>query len=389
MIAYFDCFSGISGDMALGSLIDAGAPVELVRHELARLPIGGYTVEAEVVVRDGLRGTALRVWLSPDAEQPHRHLRDVLAIIDQTALAPRVVARATAVFRGLAEAEAAVHGVPVDEVHFHEVGAVDAIVDVVGTAVCLEHLGVERICASSVPTGTGSVQTAHGVLPVPAPATLELLRRASAPIRPSPAQTELTTPTGAAILSALATFEMPPLRLVATGHGFGRKVLPWPNLLRVWLGEPETAADGGLETDTIAVIETNVDDATPEQLGAAMQTLLDAGALDVFFTPIQMKKNRPATKLTVLAAPGAEAALARRVLRETTSLGVRVRTERRWKCRRWQQTVATPWGPVRVKVKQLGDERLVSPEYDDCAALARQANVPFAEVYEIARGLGG
>ena len=385
MLAYFDCFSGISGDMSLGALVDAGVPFDLLRDELRKLPVSGYDLTAEPVVQHGLRGTAVRVRLLEDVPQPHRHLSDILAIIDGGALSASVKERARSVFRRLAEAEAHVHGTSIEEVHFHEVGAVDAIVDVVGVAIALDYLGVDRVYASSLPTGSGTVQTAHGLLPVPAPATLELLRAARAPLRASSAQAELVTPTGAAILAALATFELPPLRLRAIGHGFGQKKLPWPNVLRVWLGDADGMMPPGFETDTVAVIEANLDDMTPEALGATMTALLGAGALDVFFTPIQMKKNRPATKLTVLAAIGQENELAARVLRETTSLGVRVYTVRRLKCARWQETVETPWGSVRVKVKSIGDERYVAPEYDDCLARAHEAGVPFAEVYEVAR----
>jgi uncharacterized protein (TIGR00299 family) protein len=388
-VAYVDCFSGISGDMFLGALVDAGLPVEELRAALAALPVEGYQITAEPVTRQGLHGHAVRVTLDPLAPRPERHLSEVAAIIDASALAPALRARAIAAFRRLAEAEAQVHGIAVDAVHFHEVGAVDAIVDVVGAVWGIDRLGLERLYASSVPTGSGTVRTAHGLLPVPAPATLALLASAGTPLRPSPATTELVTPTGAALLTTLAEFTQPPLRIRRVGTGFGQKTLPWPNVVRLWVGDLDarSAEDGSadLETDTIVVIEANLDDESPEIAGAALDSLLAAGALDVFFTPIQMKKNRPAVKLTVLAPVERAAALSARVLRETSTLGVRTYPAERWKARRWQETVTTPWGPVRVKVKALGDRRRFAPEYDDCVALARQQGIPLAEIYEAAR----
>ncbi len=384
MIAYFDCFSGISGDMTLGALVDAGLSFDHLKAELAKLPVGGYSLAADRVTSKGLRGTLVRVDLDPAAPQPHRHLRDILSIIQGSALDERVRERSAAIFRKLAEAEARVHGVGVEEVHFHEVGAVDAIVDVVGSVVGLAALGVERVYASSLPTGSGTVRTAHGLLPVPAPATLELLKMAGAPLRASAAQTELVTPTGAAILATLAEFRQPEIALRAVGHGFGRKELPWANCLRLWLGEAP-AGQGGAERDEIAVLEANLDDTTPELLGAAMARLFEAGALDVYFTPIQMKKNRPGVKLSVLGPVEHEDRLAATMLRETTTLGVRASRARRLKARRWQREVATPWGPIRVKVKAFEGALTAAPEYDDCLRLATAAGVPVAEVYAVAK----
>ncbi len=385
MLAYFDCFSGISGDMTLGALVDAGVDLDLLRGELARLPVRGYRLSAERVRSKGLQGTLVRVDLDPDEPQPHRHLSDVLAIIEGSTLDPAVKARATAVFRRLAAAEAKVHGTTVEEVHFHEVGAVDAIVDVVGAIVGLNALGVERAYASSLPTGSGTVQTAHGLLPVPAPATLELLTAARAPMRPSEAQTELVTPTGAALLAELAEFQQPALRLARVGIGFGQKQLPWANCLRLILGDPVDALPRDGERDEIVVLEANLDDTTPEMLGAAMGRLFEAGALDVYFTPIQMKKNRPAVLLSVLAPVDLEKTIAATVLRETTTLGVRVTTARRLKGKRWQETVDTPWGEVRVKMKAFDGQTSAAPEYDDCLRVADDAGVTVGEVYDAAK----
>lgn len=382
MLAYFDCFSGVSGDMTLGALVDAGVSLELLKAELSKLPVGGYTLSAEAITSKGLRGTRVRVALDAHDHQPHRHLSDVLQIIHGGGLEPRVREQSEAVFRKLAEAEAHVHGVGLDEVHFHEVGAVDAIVDVVGSAIGLAALGIDAVYSSALPTGSGTVQTAHGLLPVPAPATLELLTRARAPIQPSVARAELVTPTGAAILAALAEFRQPAMRLRAVGHGFGQKELLWPNCLRLWVGEP---ISGSADRDTVSVLEANLDDTTPEILGATMGRLFEAGALDVYFTPIQMKKNRPAVKLSVLCPPELEESLAATVLRETSTLGVRIAQARRFKGQRWQREVPTPWGAVRVKVKEFEGVLSAAPEYDDCLRLAGQANVPVAEVYEVAR----
>jgi uncharacterized protein (TIGR00299 family) protein len=373
--------------MFLGALIDAGLAPEALREAIARVPVEGYQLDAEAVTRQGLAGHVVRVTVDPGAPQPARHLAEVTAIVQAADLPRSVRDDSTRVFRSLAEAEAAVHGTSIEEVHFHEVGAVDAIVDVVGTVWGLAALGVDRVYASAVPTGSGVVQTAHGTLPVPAPATLALLQQANAPIRPSSAVTELVTPTGAALLVTLATFGQPPMRLSRVGHGFGRKTLPWPNMARLWLGE--LTEDGAiqadeLEIDEVVVIEANVDDESPEILGAALETLLGAGALDAFFTPIQMKKNRPAVKLTALAPVQRVAALAAVILRETSTLGVRTFPARRYKAQRWQEVVETPWGGIRVKVKAVGTERRAAPEYDDCLRISRQERVPLPEVYRAA-----
>ena len=367
--------------MFLGALVDLGVAIDELRAAVGRLPLDGYHVECESVTRQGIAGHAVRVVLDDRGQQPTRHLADVEAIIGASDLDGEVKNRARQVFQALAAAEASVHGVPVEEVHFHEVGAVDSIVDVVGASWGLQALGVEKVFASSLPSGSGTVQTAHGPLPVPVPATLALLAKRGAPLRPSPATTELVTPTGAAILATLASFEQPELRLDRVGYGFGQKTLPWPNVVRLWLGQ---AADGQLDTDTIEVIEANLDDELPEILGATMQTLLAAGALDVFFTPIQMKKNRPAVKLTVLCSVEHVRALSAVVMRETSTLGVRTYQARRLKSHRWQERVPTPWGNVLVKVKEFGDERTIAPEYEDCLRLAREANVPVAEIYQVA-----
>jgi uncharacterized protein (TIGR00299 family) protein len=380
VIAYLDCYSGISGDMTLGALVDAGLDADELRAALASLPVEGYRLEAEPIVSRGISGTRVTVPLD-EREQPHRHLSDVEAIIDGSGFAAPVKARAKAVFRRLAEAEAHVHGEPVERVHFHEVGAVDAIVDVVGAVWGFDRLGVERAFVSPLPTGSGKVRSAHGPIPVPAPATLEIARRAGAPLVPSTAETELVTPTGAALAAELGEFRQPPMTVERVGYGFGRKELPWANALRLWIGQPV----GASASDEVSLLETNLDDMTPELIGAAMERLFAAGALDVYFTPIQMKKNRPGTMLSAIVPPGREGELAKLILRETSTLGVRVQRRWRYKAERWSGTADTPWGPVRVKVKSLDGELTAAPEYDDCLRVAREQNVPIAEVYAAAR----
>jgi uncharacterized protein (TIGR00299 family) protein len=295
---------------------------------------------------------------------------------------------ATRVFRRIGVAEAKVHGCAIEEVHFHEVGAVDSIVDVVGAAIGLHALGIERIHASSLPLGGGMIRTRHGLLPAPAPATLELIAQVGAPTRPAPGDGELVTPTGAAILAELATFAQPPMRVHRVGYGFGTKEFPWPNAVRLWLGEPLSPAAGApkadLLRDEVVVIETNLDDTTPEVLGYAMERLLGAGALDVYFTPIQMKKNRPGTLLGVIARPDRVEVLSDVILSETTSLGVRTRSADRLIAERREERVETPLGTVGVKLKRLGDRWIASPEYEDCARIARERDVPLAEVFQLA-----
>jgi len=378
-ILYFDCFSGISGDMVLAAMLDLGLSLADLRAMVASLPVERVRIEAERITRQGITGHVVRV-IPDEQAKTARHLHEIQEILDHGSLPPPVRETAGRVFRLLAEAEAQIHGVTPEEVHFHEVGAVDSIVDIVGAAWGLHTLGIRAVYASPVPTGTGTVETAHGTLPVPAPATMALLARCRAPLRASPATTELVTPTGAALLAALARFEQPDLSLEAVGYGFGQKTLPWPNVLRLWLGE----GTPGLEGDRVSILEANLDDESPEILGAAMETLLDAGALDVSFTPIQMKKNRPAVKLTVLAEPARIDILAARVLEETSTLGVRIWEARRLKSPRRHGVVETPWGEVAVKVKQIGQRQVAAPEFEACRRAARAAGVPIAEVYRAA-----
>ena len=381
-IAYFDCFSGASGDMLLGCLLDAGLALDELRGALAGLPLGGYEVLAEPEERQSIRGTRATVRCS-EGQQPHRHLGDILALIEASSLPAPVKERAGAVFRRLARAEAHVHGTTPEEVHFHEVGAVDSIVDIVGVVAGLHLLGVEAVYASSLPLGGGTVKVAHGELPVPAPATLQVLAEAQVPTQPHPAQVELLTPTGAALLAELARFEQPAMAVEAVGYGFGSRRVPPLNAVRVWLGRAlEPAA---CQEDQVVLLEANLDDAPGQMLGYAQERLLGAGALDAWFTPIYMKKNRPGVLLSALALPAQAAELAEIMLRETTTLGVRWQRLGRYVAGRAVETVETPWGAVRVKVKRLADRPVsAAPEYEDCARLAREAGVPWQAVHAAA-----
>lgn len=386
-----DCFSGASGDMLLGALLDAGLPLDALRDGLRGLAVGGWSLDAEPARQHGLGGTRAKVVL-PDGDQPHRSLSDVLRIVEAAGLPPDVAERAGEVFGLLAEVEASIHGTSVDEVEFHEVGAIDAIVDVVGVLLGLHLLDVDwqQVGCDGVPLGSGWVRAAHGRLPVPAPATLEILRRTGLPVRRSPAAEgdtgELTTPTGAALLGVLSRPGVLLPHVERIGYGFGTREPAWPNAVRLLVGEPHQ--DSSLQTDTVVEILTNLDDASPEELGFAMERLLEAGALDVAFSPLQMKKNRPGVLVRVLARPDDASEMARLVLEHTTALGVRMQTLGRIVAPRASRSVATPWGAVRVKVKVLGGREIVAPEYEDCARVAREAGVPLREVFAAARSGG-
>ena len=380
MIAYLDCFSGVSGDMILGALVDAGLAIADLREDLSRLPLSGYELTAERVSRGGIVGTQVAV--KTEGAHERRGLFDIIEIIAKADLPAEVTGPARRAFERLAKAEARVHGHSVEEVHFHEVGAIDAIMDIVGAFCGFHRLGIEAVYASPLPLGGGWVKTAHGRLPVPAPATVELLH--GVPSYGGPVEEELVTPTGAAILTtACREFgAMPPMTIKAIGWGAGTKELPRPNLLRMFLGEPTARPREQL----LALIETNIDNMNPELFGHVMEQLFAAGALDVFYTPIVMKKSRPATLVSVLAEPALVDTLSDILFRETTTLGVRV-TEVARRCleREWRE-VETEFGPVRIKIGRLNDEAVnVAPEYEDCARLAKQKDVPIADVYQAAR----
>jgi uncharacterized protein (TIGR00299 family) protein len=384
-IAYLDCHSGISGDMFLGAMLDAGLSLDTLRTGLATLPVTGYELRTETVQEHGIRGSRLTVVMA-DQEQASRHLSDIAAILDAATLPTTVRKNAFAIFQCLAEAEAAVHGTTLEEVHFHEVGAVDALVDITGAALAIETLGITQLYASPLPLSSGHVRTAHGLLPVPAPAALEILRRVAAPWKPCPVEGELVTPTGAAILATLARFETPAIAIERVGYGFGRKHFPWPNCLRLCIGSAGgfLSADEQADTDWVTVIESNIDDMSGELLGDLMEKLLAAGALDVSYTPIQMKKNRPAVMVSLICPVKEGDRLARLLLRESSTLGVRIQQMQRLKAQRAQERIDTAIGSVLVKVKRLG-QRIISasPEYEECRRIARERDIPLEEVYAV------
>lgn len=378
---YVDLFSGASGDMLLGSMIDLGLSLDDLRAALSQMDLVGYELAGESQLRHGISGTKLHV-RDIAREHPARHLSDVRELIGASTLSNRVKSASLAVFERIARVEAGIHGTSVDHVHFHEISAVDSLVDIVGFVSGLEILGIDRVFASPVPLGSGMIKTAHGLIPVPAPATLALLAEVGAPTRAHQAETEIVTPTAAALLSELATFKRPAMRVHSVGYGFGDKEFPWPNMLRVWQGV--TGAGQRPAADQVIVIECNVDDMTGEMLGYAMERLFAAGAVDVWFTSVQMKKNRPGVVLSALAHLDQADTIAEVILRETSTLGVRVSPQiDRIVCERKMCQVETPWGMVQVKEKWLSGERVaVSPEYEDCARIARENSLPLAKVFD-------
>ncbi|MBM7855314.1 uncharacterized protein (TIGR00299 family) protein [Desulfohalotomaculum tongense] len=389
--AYFDCFSGIAGDMIVGALLDAGLSLEELKAELNKLNLDGWRVEAKKVKKHGITGTKFIVHVEHhhhDYEHHHHHHRNlhhIRQIINGSTLDQPVKETALKIFERLAAAEAKVHDTTVDQIHFHEVGALDAIIDIVGAAVGLYKLGVEKVISSPLTTGTGFVHCAHGIIPVPAPATVELLQ--GVPCRHGDIQEEMVTPTGAAILTTVCTqFEpMPEMVTSAVGYGSGERELPIPNLLRVHIGELKSSFSSENDTDTVQVIEANIDDMNPEFYSAAVQRLLDSGALDVYISPVLMKKGRPGTVLHLIAPPGLEQRLGQILLEETTTIGYRSYTAKRRMLERELVPVKTRYGTVRVKVARQQDKILnIAPEYEDCLQAAKLNGVPVKLIYNTA-----
>lgn len=380
-IAYFDGASGASGDMILGALLDAGVDLDELRSELRALPIDGYALRAERVTRAGIAATMATVETA--GGQEHRDLADIRSLLDTSSLAPDDRGSAMSVFARLAAAEAAAHGIEVDDVHFHEVGAVDAIVDVVGAVVGLRLLGVERVFSAPLVVGSGVARAEHGELPVPAPGTLRLIAEAGAPVAPARQEPafEALTPTGAALLTTLAVFDRPAMRLTTIGYGAGRRDTPSrPNVLRLWLGET-LAEPAATPAARLLLFESNIDDMSPELYGWVQEQLFAAGALDVWFAPIQMKKNRPATLLSAIAPPGDEAAIVRTFLRETSTLGVRVRDVWRHEAERHSFAFVSSLGEVRAKARILPDGAIAAaPEHESCREIADAKGLPLIDV---------
>ncbi len=408
---YFDCFSGASGDMILGALLDAGLPLGQLKAGLDSLHLG-LQIKTAKVLKNGLTATSFEVVAADEehhthsrheqtgqddhthadvhthtAGQGHHHrgLSEITAIINSSDLPAAVKERSCAIFRTLGEVEAEAHGVPLEEVHFHELGALDTIVDIVGTLLALDIMGIQECYASPLPAGSGTVKTAHGVLPVPAPATLKILAKTNAPVVAAPPSDnppgEMLTPTGAVLITSLAKFERPDIRLEAVGCGAGFKDFKnWPNILRVWIGRTVTKPD-----DTAMVqLETNIDDMSPQVSGYLMEKLLEAGAADVWFTPIQMKKNRPAVMLSVLAVASLERLLCDIIFKETTTLGIRIRNVSRQVFQREVRSFQSSLGTVNLKIKLQDDRPLwLNPEYDDVQRIARAHNLSFLEAQRI------
>jgi uncharacterized protein (TIGR00299 family) protein len=384
-VAFFDPFSGASGNMILGALVDAGVSLSDLNNELGKIDLSGYSFHQEVANHHGLSGTSLDVDVSGD--QPPRSWPDINALIAESRLDERVKTQALSIFVRLAEAEAKVHGTTTVQVHFHEVGAVDAIVDICGACIGLALLGIEQVFSGPPRLGSGFARSEHGLIPVPGPATAELLATANAPVagadpggEPYPA--ELLTPTGAAILTTLATFRRPDFVPQAIGYGFGTMQLPWPNALRVWIGESSVDSPEGGEV----LLATNIDDMNPQHFALLVERMEAAGAVDVWLTPIIMKKGRPATQVSAIAPVSQRDAVEAAMIENSTTLGIRAVPIDRTKAERRFASVTTRWGDVQVKLRGWNGRVIdVTPEYDDCVAIARANDVPIREVTNEAR----
>ncbi|WP_009632818.1 nickel pincer cofactor biosynthesis protein LarC [Synechocystis sp. PCC 7509] len=387
-LAYLECPTGIAGDMCLGAIADLGVPVDYLRENLNRLGIAqDYQLRVESVHRQGQRATKVHVDLTH--HQHHgRHLPEIEQQIIDAQLPPQAEAWSLAVFRRLAEAEGAVHGIESDRVHFHEVGAIDAIVDIVGTCLGLDWLGIEKLYCSPFPTGGGNVRAAHGQLKVPVPAVLKLWEMRQCPVYSNGIEKELVTPTGAAIATTLAaSFGSPPaMTLQQVGLGAGSQDLALPNILRLWIGETNPKIDSNPAVETVAVLETQIDDLSPQAIGYVFEALFEAGAVDVFTQAIAMKKSRLGTLLTVICQPEKMPDCEAIIFKETTTLGIRRYLQQRRILGREIQQVDTDYGVVKVKVAwaEKGKISNVQPEYEDCAKLARQHQVSWREIQRIA-----
>ncbi len=380
-LAYFDCPSGAAGDMIMGALVDAGAPFDALRAELAKLPLRGWQLVQREVRKGAFR--AIKVDVEIDAHEPHhRSLGDIVAILERSTLDPAIKDRAGRIFRRLAEAEARVHGTTAEAVRFHDVGAVDAIIDVTGSVAALALLGIEEIYVSALPLGGGIVTGAHGKMPVPAPGTAELLR--GFPVVDTGVRAELVTPTGAAILTTLArgSGRMPAMTVASIGYGAGTRDFEVPNVVRCFVGDAATSPS----EETIAQVETMIDDMSPQLYEPLMEQLLEAGALDVFLTPVIMKRSRPGVVVTALCPPAIVAELSRVLFAESSTIGVRWSQWRRTRLAREMVTLPTAYGPVPFKVSRDGERIVtVTPEFSEVVRIARARALPVREVLEQAR----
>ncbi|MBT8374545.1 MAG: nickel pincer cofactor biosynthesis protein LarC [Deltaproteobacteria bacterium] len=385
MLAYFDCFSGISGDMTLGALLDLGIPVEWLQEKLKKIPLKAFDLKVEQVLKNGL--TAQNVFVNVKDDGKSRNYEEIRLLIQASPLSDSVKNKSLKIFSRIASAEAKIHQCPVDKVHFHEVGGVDAIVDIVGTALCLEYLGIKKIIASTIPLGRGFVSCSHGTLPIPAPATIEILK--DVPVYGTQIENELVTPTGAAIIASVAeSFEpIPQMTIEKIGYGAGKSSIESrPNLLRIITGtvsDSRTKNHAEYEKDNIVVVETCIDDMNPEIFGFLMDRLFEDGALDVFWIPVFMKKNRPGTMVQVMCTDEKKDRVINRILSETTSLGIRYYGVQRRCLQRQQIKIKTKYGKLDVKqVKDIdGGIRLI-PEYEVCRKIAIEKNIPIKKVYD-------
>jgi len=383
-IAYFDCFSGASGDMILGSMIDAGLNPRLLRKELNKLHLPSVQIKIRKVLKNGVAGTQVRVE-GKGEKRHHRNLKEMLRVIDRSSLEPEIKEKSREIFKRIASVEAKIHKELVEEIHFHEIGGLDSVVDIVGAIWGLREMGIEKVYVSKVNVGTGFVESAHGILPIPAPASLSLMK--GRPIYSTGVERELLTPTGAALLTSLGSEfgPMPPLKVEKIGYGAGRDDLPHPNLLRLIIGDAEPDSGG----ERVTLIETNIDDMNPQFYDYLMEKLFEMGAQDVFLTSILMKKNRPATLLTVICPSGKRASFIKFLIQETTTLGLRWREEERAKADREILLHQTKYGKVHFKLARWeGKVVNLTPEYEDCKRLALTRKVPLKEVFEAARREG-
>ncbi|MBA7503609.1 Pyridinium-3,5-bisthiocarboxylic acid mononucleotide nickel insertion protein [subsurface metagenome] len=379
-IAYFDCFSGISGDMILGAFIDLGLEINYLKNEFKKISIYGYEVKVEKTKKKEI--SCIKVNIAVKDKQKHRNLKDINALIDESELNPVIKKKSKEIFLKIAKAESRVHNIDIDKVHFHEIGAIDSILDILGAIIGLDKLNIKKIYSSTIPIGRGFVKTAHGKLPIPAPATGELLK--GIPTYSTKVEGELVTPTGAAIISSLTENfgEMPLMKIEKIGYGAGKSNFDHPNLLRIFVGESLDKYD----TDTVNVIETNIDDMNPEYYEVVFEKLLKNGALDVYLTNILMKKNRPGIKLSIISPLEITKQLTDIIFNETTTFGLRIYKTHRKKLFVEKERVETKYGEITIKIGKTKDEiKLISPEYEDCKKLAQENNVSLKEIYELAK----
>lgn len=380
-IAYFDCFSGVSGDMLLGALIDAGLDLEELKSELGKLKVSGYRIKAENAIRKGISGTKFSVDVTE--QNTERRLKDIIEVIGQSDLDNDVKNLGKKIFEQLATVEAKIHHKNVEDIHFHEIGALDSIIDVIGSLIGIKKLGIEAVYSSKIHVGTGFVECRHGVLPIPAPATLAILK--GIPIYSKGIEAELATPTGVCVLKTLSkSFGIiPEMKVEKVGYGAGSRELEIPNLLRVYVGE---ASEGEYEKDEVILIETNIDNMNPELLAYASETLLKQGVLDVFMTPIFMKKNRPGIMLSVLTTRDKLDDILSMIFTEITTLGVRIHRLERKKLSREIISMKTKFGEIKVKIGKIGNQiKNIAPEYESCKEIAVKQGIPLKDVYDEAK----